>query len=130
MQKSLTPASIRAPFGHYSHGILIPAGAELVVTSGQLGADHQDEIPATVEAQAEICFENIKAILAEGGMTFANVVRLNAYVTRREDFPAYMAVRDRYTSTPLPASTLMIVSGFTKPEFLVEVEALAAAPLT
>jgi enamine deaminase RidA (YjgF/YER057c/UK114 family) len=38
----------------------------------------------------------------------------------------YMAVRDRYVSDPLPASTLMIVGGFTRPEFLVEVEVVAA----
>jgi enamine deaminase RidA (YjgF/YER057c/UK114 family) len=39
---------------------------------------------------------------------------------------AYMAVRDRYVTQPPPASTLMIVSGFTRPEFKVEVEAIAA----
>ena len=38
----------------------------------------------------------------------------------------YMAVRDRYMALPPPASTLMIVSGFTRPEFKVEVEAIAA----
>jgi enamine deaminase RidA (YjgF/YER057c/UK114 family) len=38
----------------------------------------------------------------------------------------YMAVRDRYVTLPPPASTLMIVSGFTRPEFKVEVEAIAA----
>jgi enamine deaminase RidA (YjgF/YER057c/UK114 family) len=38
----------------------------------------------------------------------------------------YMAVRDRMAGTPPPASTLMIVSGFTRPEFLVEVEVVAA----
>lgn len=126
MQKPLSPTAIRPPFGHYSHGVLIPAGAELIVTSGQLGATAGDDVPTKIEDQAVICFENIKAILAEGGMSFADVVRLNAYVTKREDFSAYMAVRDRYTVAPLPASTLMIVSGFTRAEFLVEVEALAA----
>jgi 2-iminobutanoate/2-iminopropanoate deaminase len=39
-----------------------------------------------------------------------------------------MRVRDRYIGDPPPASTLMIVSGFARPEFLVEVEAIAAAP--
>ena len=39
-----------------------------------------------------------------------------------------MTVRDRYVADPLPASTLMIVSGFARPEFLVEVEVVAAAP--
>jgi enamine deaminase RidA (YjgF/YER057c/UK114 family) len=39
-----------------------------------------------------------------------------------------MSVRDLYISDPSPASTLMIVSGFSRPEFLVEVEVIAAAP--
>jgi enamine deaminase RidA (YjgF/YER057c/UK114 family) len=38
----------------------------------------------------------------------------------------YMAVRDRYVATPPPVSTLMIVSGFTRHEFKVEVEVIAA----
>ncbi|RVA50996.1 RidA family protein, partial [Mesorhizobium sp. M7A.F.Ca.CA.004.09.1.2] len=38
----------------------------------------------------------------------------------------YMDVRDRLFSSPAPASTLMIVSGFARPEFKVEVEAIAA----
>jgi enamine deaminase RidA (YjgF/YER057c/UK114 family) len=38
----------------------------------------------------------------------------------------YMAVRDRRVSNPPPASTLMIVTGFTREAFKVEVEAVAA----
>jgi enamine deaminase RidA (YjgF/YER057c/UK114 family) len=126
MKRALNPDGIRAPFGRYSHGIAIPAGARLVVCSGQLGLKTGDMLPPTVEGQAEVCFTNIQAILAEDGMTLADVVRLNAYVTKREDMRAYMSVRDKYVSDPLPASTLMIVTGFTRAEFLVEIEAIAA----
>jgi enamine deaminase RidA (YjgF/YER057c/UK114 family) len=59
-------------------------------------------------------------------MSFADIVRLNAYVTDRAYMAPYMAVRDRYVGSPPPASTLMIVTGFTRVEFKVEVEALAA----
>jgi enamine deaminase RidA (YjgF/YER057c/UK114 family) len=126
MTRALNPGGIRAPFGRYSHGIAVPAGARLVFCSGQLGLKTGDMLPPTVEGQAEVCFANIQAILAEDGMTLADLVRLNAYVTRREDMKAYMNVRDRVVSDPLPASTLMIVAGFTRPEFLLEVEAIAA----
>jgi len=68
----------------------------------------------------------VKAILAEAGMSFADVIRIAGFVTKREDFPAYMAVRDRYTLDPKPVSTLIVVGGFTRPEFLVEVEVTAA----
>ena len=83
-------------------------------------------LPPTVAGQAEVCFQNIGAILAEAGLTFADIVRINAYVTAREHMKDYMAVRDRFVSDPPPASTLMIVAGFTRPEFLVEVEVTAA----
>ncbi|WP_024506361.1 RidA family protein [Bradyrhizobium sp. ARR65] len=127
MLRALSPPSIRPPFAHYSHGIAVPAGHRLVFTSGQLGIGPDEKIPAGGEAQAELCFANIAAILAEDGMRLADVVHLNAYVTAREHMAGYMRSRDRqFPGTP-PSSTLVIVSGFTRPEFVVEIEAIAAA---
>ena len=125
MKKTINPASVRKPFGQYSHGLVLPAQGTLLVTSGQLGIRPDDTIPDSVEDQAEICFQAIGAILEEAGMSFADVVRIGGFVTRREDFAPYMAVRDRYTRDPRPVSTLLIVTGFTRPEFKVEVEVTA-----
>ena len=127
MLRPLNPHSLRAPFARYSHGVEIASAARLVFCSGQLGIAADGTVPATVEGQAERCFENIRAVLDEAGLGFGHVLRINAYVTRREDMAGYMAVRDRFVGDPPPASTLMIVSGFTRSEFLVEVEAVAAA---
>lgn len=121
-----SPPTIRPPFANYSHAVEVPAGARLLFVSGQLGIAPGDEVPAGAEAQAALCFENIGACLAAAGMAFADVVRLNAFVTDRAHLPAYMSARDRYVPSPPPASTLMIVSGFARPEFLVEVECVAA----
>lgn len=126
MKKTINPRTVRTPFGNYSHGLCVPQATDLLVTSGQLGIDLNDEIPESVEAQAILCFEAIEAILREADMGFSDVIRVNGFVTRREDFPTYMAVRDRYTKNPLPTSTLLIVTGFTRPEFKVEVEVTAA----
>ena len=126
MARPLNPPTIRPPFARYSHGVEISPAARLVYCSGQLGVGPDDNVPGDVEAQAELCFANIAAILGEAGMTLADIVRINAYVTGREHMKGYMAVRDRTVGTPPPASTLMIVSGFTRPEFLVEVEVVAA----
>ena len=124
----LTPASIRPPFAKYSHGVEVPEGMRLVLCSGQLGIGPDDAIPAGTEAQARLCFANIEAILTDAGMTLDNIVRINAYVTGREHLKPYMTVRDELFSEPAPASTLMIVSGFAREEFTVEIEAVAAAP--
>ncbi len=123
---AFNPPFVRRPFGNYNHGLMVPPGASLLVTSGQLGIALDDTVPSDVTGQAELCFEAIGAILADAGMSFADVIRISGFVTRREDFPAYMAVRDRYTQEPKPVSTLIIVSGFTRPELLVEVEVTAA----
>jgi enamine deaminase RidA (YjgF/YER057c/UK114 family) len=130
MKSAFNPPSVRKPFGDYNHGLLAPAGASLLVTSGQLGIALDDTIPDDVTAQAELCFKAIGAILDEAGMTFADVIRISGFVTKREDFAPYMAVRDRHTLDPKPVSTLIIVSGFTRPEFLVEVEVTAARVIT
>ncbi len=124
--RPLSPPTIRPPFARYSHGVEVPASARLVAVSGQLGVGPDDRAPEGAEAQARLCFANIAAILAEAGMTLADVIRLNAYVTGREHMAGYMAARDALVSDPPPASTLMIVGGFTRPEFVVEIEALAA----
>ncbi|MEM6386531.1 MAG: RidA family protein [Pseudomonadota bacterium] len=127
--KSLIPTSLAAPFARYSHGISFDAMSRCVVmTSGQLGMAKDGTIPEDVGEQADICFANIDAILAEEGGTKSDVVRINAYVTDRAHMQGYMAARDRWLTgvDHLPASTLMIVGGFTKPEFKVEIEVMAA----
>lgn len=128
MFNHLTPAGIRPPFAKYSHGVEIPEGMRLVLCSGQLGIDADDVIPADTEAQARLCFANIEAILNEAGLGLSDIVRINAYVTGRDHLKPYMAVRDELFSEPAPASTLMIVSGFAREEFTVEIEAIAAGP--
>lgn len=125
-KSALNPSTIRAPFARYSHGVLVAAPKRLLVASGQLGVGRDDRIPDDVEAQCVLCFDNIQAILGEAGMTFANVLRFSGFVTDRAFFPIYGAVRDRYVTGDAFASTLVIVSGFTRPEFKVEVEMTAA----
>lgn len=127
--KMLHPPTIAPPFAAYAHGVAVPAGARLVVTSGQLALAPDGHVPAGPRAQADLCFANCAAILAEAGMTPSDVIRINAFVTERAHMADYMAARDAWLAgvTRLPASTLVIVSGFTRPEFLVEVEVTAAA---
>ncbi|KQU52648.1 enamine deaminase RidA [Bosea sp. Leaf344] len=126
--KPLSPATIAPPFARYSHGIELPPGRRLVFCSGQLGIAADGTIPEDVRAQADLCFANIGAILGAAGMSLTDIVRINAYVTDRAHMKGYMESRDAHVGTPPPASTLMIVSGFTLPAFKVEIEAIAAAP--
>lgn len=128
--RALLPPSLRPPFGRYAHGTQVPAGAEWVFTSGQLPVRADDTVPEGALDQARLCIANCAAILAEGGMGPSDVVRIAAFVTDRAHMAPYMAARDEWLAgvARLPASTLVIVTGFTRPEFLVEVEMTAARP--
>ncbi|RWB23313.1 RidA family protein [Mesorhizobium sp.] len=126
MFKFLAPKSIKPPFARYSHGIEVPPGKRLVLCSGQVAITPDDQIPEDAGAQAELCFQNITAILGEAGLGLSDIVRINTYVTDRAFLRPYMEVRDRLFTSPAPASTLMIVSGFARPEFKVEIEIIAA----
>lgn len=126
MTRHHTPATIRAPFTQYSHGVELPPGARILFCAGQLGVAPDDTVPEDAEAQAALCFRNIGAVLDSAGMDFGDLVRINAYVTGREHIQAYRSARDRFVATPPPASTLLIVSGLAREVFKVEIEAIAA----
>lgn len=128
MSRRLTPESICPPFARYAHAVEVEAGARLLFVSGQLGVRPDGTVADGAEAQALQCFANISAILAAAGMSARDLVRFNAYVTDRTHLPDYMRARDAFIAgiAEPPASTLMIVAGFARPELLVEVEAVAA----
>ena len=102
----------------------------MVQASGQLGIRLDGTIPEDAYDQAVICFQNIEKILGSAGMSASDVAHVSAFVTDRSHMADYMRARDEFlaSTSRLPSSTLLIVSGFTRPEFKVEVEVLAAAP--
>jgi len=125
MIKHHSPDTIRPPFANYHHAVEVPPGTRLLLCSGQLGVTPDDKIPEAAEDQAVLCFENIGVILQSAGMNFSHMLRINAYVSDRAHLAGYMAARDRFVADPPPASTLMIVGGFARAEFKVEVEVIA-----
>lgn len=129
MIKSVTPGDMAPPFARYAHGV-VDVRAGVLMTSGQLALDLDGTIPEGAEAQAALIFANLEKILTEGGTDKAHVLKLHAYVTDRAHMAGYMAARDAWLADipHLPASTLMIVSGFTRPEFVVEIEVTASMP--
>lgn len=128
MSRRLTPDGLCPPFARYAHAVEVEAGARMLFVSGQLGVASDGTVAGGAEAQAAQCFANIAAILAAAEMGAGDLVRLNAYVTDRAHLAPYMRARDAFIAglAEPPASTLMIVAGFARPELLVEVEAVAA----
>lgn len=125
------PESVFPPFAKYAHGVVVPSGSSLLFTSGQLGIAPNGSIPDSAYEQAKLCFENIGHVFREAASSTSTpgeveIVRINAFVTSREFLQDYMAARDEFMQGKLAASTLMVVSGFARPEFRVEVEAVAS----
>ena len=123
---SLTPSEIYKPFGKYSHGILNKKSG-LLISSGQLGITKEGQIPEKFIDQTKLCFANILSILKEANFSLDDILKVSAFVTDRKYFKDYMIIRDQFLKNVIikPTSTLLIVSGFTKPEFLVEIEIIA-----
>jgi enamine deaminase RidA (YjgF/YER057c/UK114 family) len=104
----------------------VPPSARWLYLAGQVGIAPDGSVPTSCAEQAEACFANILAILAEAGMGPDDLVRLNTYLTDPADRAAFGPVRDRHVASPPPASTLVIVRALARPEFKIEIEAIAA----
>ena len=127
MNSPINPADIVTPFNNaYSHGVVIPPNARVLHTAGQIGLRPDGSLPTDIEAQAEQVWQNLLAIVRDAGMGVADIVKLTAYVVGSENYPAYAAARSRHIGTHKPASTAICVPALLKPEWLLEVELIAA----
>lgn len=126
MNKVIAPPKVFAPIGHYSHGIEIPPNARMVFVAGQIGTTPDGTVGEDVRVQTRLALANIVAVLEEAGMGLEDVVKLNAYLIDAEDVDAYAEERAKFQGPCKPASTLAIVAALARPEFRVEIEAVAA----
>jgi enamine deaminase RidA (YjgF/YER057c/UK114 family) len=126
MNRKLNPSSIAPPGGRYTHAIEVAPGARWLVVSGQVGVAPDGSTPGDIGGQTENCFRNIAAILADAGMSLADVVKITVFLTSEADIADFRAARDRMIGEALSASTLVVVSRLVRPEWRVEIEALAA----
>ena len=124
--KRLNPETIAAPISLYSHGIEVPPSARWLHISGQVGMTQDGKIVVGIEAQSEVAWQNLNAILASAEMGVEDLVKMTVFLVDAAHIPAYGAVRARAIGEARPASTLLIVTALASPDFLVEIEATAA----
>jgi reactive intermediate/imine deaminase len=111
----------------YSQLAIVKSG-NLVFISGQVALDKAGAIVGKDDfrAQTQQVFENLKAALEAGGGSFEDVIKLNSYFVDMSHVAEFREVRDKYIDVKHPpASTAVQVSRLFRPEFLVEVEAVA-----
>ena len=121
-----TPNTVAAPFGPYSHAVEVPPGSRLLYISGEVGVQPDGVVPEGIEAQAEACWRNIIAILEHADMGVGDLVKITTYLLNAEDIPAAGAARARFLGDARPASASLIVNALVKPEWRIEIEAVAA----
>ena len=120
------PGDIHPPVGNYTHTAVVPPETELVFVSGQVGIRPDGSTPTAFTEQAEVVFENLRACLAVHGLGMESVVKLNTYIVTGQDVHAMRQIRQRYFGTHRPTSTAVYVPALVSPEFLIEIEAVAA----
>lgn len=102
--------------------------ARILFVSGQFGGAPNGSLAAEFEAQCEQAMANVEALLAAARMSRGNIVKLTYYVTRPGDFPALGRLRRRrWFCTEPPSITAIAMAGLARPEYLIEIEAVAAA---
>jgi enamine deaminase RidA (YjgF/YER057c/UK114 family) len=126
MNQRRNPAEVAPPGGSYSHSIEVPPNARWLYISGQVGVARDGSLPSDLVGQATNCWNNIRANLAAAGMEMGDLVKITVFLTRESDVAAYREARDRILKAPFPASTLVVVSRLVRPEWLIEIEAVAA----
>ena len=122
----LNPPTLPTPPG-YSQVAVLSSGT-LIVIAGQVALDNQGTVVGKGDfaLQTKQVFRNLIAALEAAGAGPQHLVKLTTFVTDVSDLAAFRQVRDQFIdSARPPASTLVQVSRLFRPEFLIEVEALA-----
>jgi enamine deaminase RidA (YjgF/YER057c/UK114 family) len=106
-------------------------GARLIFLSGQTAADEHYKVRSLdIREQTHAVYDNIERALAYAGATLRDVVKVTTYLTSADYIAPSREVRaERYRGLPAPpASTLLVVSRLAEPEFLIEMDVVAAVP--
>jgi 2-iminobutanoate/2-iminopropanoate deaminase len=127
-QTIATPDAPKA-IGPYAQAVSVPAG-RLVFCSGQIPLDPKtgEIVGAGVRAQTERVLENLAAVLAAAGASFADVVKTTIFLTDLGDFAVVNEVYARFVGANPPARATVQVAGLPKGAS-VEIEAVAVLPL-
>ena len=127
MNELINPASIAPPAAAYSHAVLTTGPGRMLHVSGTLGTRPDGSIAETIGEQAEQVWATLTAILAAADMRPADIVSYTTYAVVGQPLADVMAARDRALAGHKPASTLITVPALVRPEWLVEISAVAAA---
>jgi enamine deaminase RidA (YjgF/YER057c/UK114 family) len=124
------PPGLAAPIGPFSHVAVSAPG--IVAVAGQVAIDEHGDLVGADDfaAQVEQVLANVARALKGVGLVPENILQMTSYLVSAEDIPSFYAVRARifpelFPGGRYPPNTLLVVQRLVRPEFLVEIEALA-----
>ncbi|MGH7844097.1 MAG: RidA family protein [Candidatus Binatia bacterium] len=120
------PKSLNDPRPRYSQGLVTKPGSLLFI-AGQTASDKDGNIVGKddIEAQAHQVFKNIDAVLKEAGGSFDNLMMTTTYITDIKYREGYNRVRTQYYKQTPPTSTLVVIKGLAREEYLLEIAGIA-----
>jgi reactive intermediate/imine deaminase len=123
--RHVNPTTLPRPAG-YTHVVEV-RGRRTLYVSGQVAVDQTGALVGKddLKAQTRQVFENLKSALAASGATLDHAVKITVFMTDVSEIQTFREVRDRYFRRHLPASSLVQVVRLTRPEWLIEIEAVA-----
>lgn len=126
--KTITSSRLMRPNGPFSQAILVPPSKSLLFISGMVPRDVDGQIvgEGDIEAQTRQVMQNMEAVVTKAGGSLRDIVRVDVYVTDVTDAAPVHAVRREFFQDHAPTATMVEVSGFFSPEYLVEITAVAA----
>jgi enamine deaminase RidA (YjgF/YER057c/UK114 family) len=126
----INPSELGTPPG-YSQIVEVSAG-RIIFIAGQTALDRDGNVVGKGDfaGQAAQVFDNLTIALRASGCTAANLVKLTVFLTDMDNLGTYREARNRFfasvTPPAAPAVTLVEVSRLYGPDFLIEIEAIAA----
>lgn len=127
MNRRINPPSIAPPAANYAHAVLTDAATRWLHTSGVVPTRPDGTVPDDIGAQADVVWDNIRAILADAGMGPADVVSVTTYAVAGEQLGPIMSARDRFLEGRRVASTLVTVPALAQAAWRMEIAIVAAA---
>ncbi len=126
MKQAIHDIGVARQIGTYSDAIEVGPNLRWLLTSGTPGLATDGDLPKDISGQTELAWKHVISMLERAGMTVADIVKVTQYLTRAEDIAAYGKVRTRFLGDVRPAAMLLVIPQLVRPDFLVEVEIVAA----
>ena len=125
-KKVIQPKGLNDPRPRYSQGIVTKPG-RLLFIAGQTASDQDGNVvgKGDIEAQTHQVFRNLAAVLKEAGGSLDNLVMTTTYITDITHREGYNRVRTQYYKKTSPTSTLVVIKGLAREEYMIEIAGIA-----